>query len=319
MNISLHATCRPWGNVTPGDMVGALDELPMAPKVLPRLKRLLSDANSTMHEIAMLIRLDPAIAARVIQVANSTYYSKGARCFTVFEAVNRVGYDQVYELVAYAVASQVLVRPLEVYGIEADDLWKSSVSCALAAELLAERTGQDRDVAYTTGLLHAVGMVVIDDWALKNEYDLQLASAGFPGDASESERAAFGFTQAETGVALLQKWDFPCSIAEPVRWQYAPAAAGRHVHMAGLLHAAKWLRSTVCHRAMACPPVPAAVLQLLALNDAVLHELSGVVRDRLAAVSSLLETGGGRIHADARQRFPRETRDWLPDGAWRVA
>jgi len=320
MNTCITANLRPWGKVTPGEMVGALQDLPLAPKVLPRLKRLLSDTNSTMHEIAMLIRLDPAIAARVIQVANSTYYSKGVRCFTVFDAVNRVGYDQVYELVAYAVASQVLVRPLEVYGLEADDLWRSSVACALAAELLAERMGLDRDAAYTAGLMHAVGMVVIDDWALKNEYDLRLTCAGFPLDASEGERAAFGFTQADTGVVLLQEWDFPSSIYEPLRWQYDPAGAHQHMAMACLLHAAKWVRSTVCQRGTSCPPVPPAVLQLLALGDSVLHELSGVVHDRLTAVSSLLENSvAGRIHADARLRFPRDTRDWLLNGGLRVA
>jgi len=51
----------------------------------------------------------------------------------VDEAVNRVGYNQVYELVAYAVASQVLVRPLDAYGMEPDELWRSAVSCGLAA------------------------------------------------------------------------------------------------------------------------------------------------------------------------------------------
>src|SRR6185369_15331136 len=114
-----------------------------------------------------LIRLDPGIAARVLQVANSAYFAKGVRCFTVDEAVNRVGYDQIYELVSYAVESQVLVRPLDVYRIEADELWKMSVAAALAAELLADRTGVNRESAYTVGLLHCVGMVAIDEWALR--------------------------------------------------------------------------------------------------------------------------------------------------------
>src|SRR3954464_9581213 len=105
---------------TPEDIVREVKHLPSAPKVLPRLKQLLSDGNSAMHEIVALIRLDPGIAVRVLQTANSAYFSKGVRCFTVDEAVNRVGYDQVYELVSFAVASQVLVRPLDIYAIDAD-------------------------------------------------------------------------------------------------------------------------------------------------------------------------------------------------------
>ena len=206
------------GTLTPEDIVREVKHLPSAPKVLPRLKRLLCDGNSAMHEIVSFIRLDPGIAARVLQMGNSAYFSKGVRCLTVDEAVNRVGYDQVYELVSYAVASQVLVRPLEVYSIDADESWKMSVSCALAAEALATRTGQDRSVAYTIGLLHGVGMVAIDEWALRNARSLVLLTAGFPREAVESERAVFGFTQAETGEALLKHWGVPVSIAEPVRW-----------------------------------------------------------------------------------------------------
>jgi HD-like signal output (HDOD) protein len=288
---------------TPDDIVRDLKHLPSAPKVLPRLKRLLSDANSSMTEIVALIRLDPGIAARVLQIGNSAYYSKGARCFTVEEAVNRVGYDQVYDLVSYAVASQVLVRPLEVYGVEADDLWKMSVACALAAETIATRTGQDRDVAYTVGLLHSLGMVAIDDWALRQRPSLRLANTGFPREASESERAVLGFTQADTGAALLQDWEFPHSMCEPVRWQYAPRACAAHTRMACVLHCAKWLRSAVCGGGADPLPMPAeAVLQMVPLRAGDLPGLMITVEQRLQEVSSLLDVG--QMAPRMGSRFP---------------
>lgn len=65
--------------LTADEIVRDLKHLPSAPKVLPRLKRLLADTNSSMAEIVSLIRLDPGIAARVLQVGNSTYYSQGVR------------------------------------------------------------------------------------------------------------------------------------------------------------------------------------------------------------------------------------------------
>jgi HD-like signal output (HDOD) protein len=279
--------------LTPDEIVRELKHLPSAPRVLPRLKQLLSDGNSAMHEIVALVRLDPGIAARVLQVANSAYYSKGVRCVTVDEAVNRVGYDQIYELVSYAVASQVLVRPLEVYGVDADELWKMSVACALAAEALAERTQQDRNIGYTIGLLHCVGMVVIDEWALRNARGLRLKSAGFPREAVEHERATFGFTQADIGSSLLTQWEFPVEMSEPVRWQYAPRASAGFARMACLLFAAKWVRSAVCAPTPAArPPLPdASQLMPLGLTPAALSAIAGEVTRRLAAVSSLLSIG----------------------------
>jgi HD-like signal output (HDOD) protein len=296
---------------TADEMVRDLRHLPSAPKLLPRLKRLLTDANSSMGEIVTLIRLDPGIAARVLQVGNSAYYSQGVRCFTIDEAVNRVGYDQVYDLVSYSVASQVLVRPLTTYGIDADDLWKMSVACALSAELLAERTGQDRDAAYTAGLLHGIGMVVIDDWALRNQPQLRLQTTGFPLEAVKDERAVLGFTQADAGAALLRLWEFPNSMCEPVQWQYAPRSSAAHTRMACLLHCAKWLRNQVCLSASERPQPAEFVMQMVPLRPNELLQLVEQVDHRLAQVSSLVEIGqnpGPRVCA----RFPALQAAWSP-------
>jgi HD-like signal output (HDOD) protein len=276
--------------LTPEDIARSVRHVPSAPKVLPRLKQMLSDGNSAIHEIVMLIRLDVGISARVLQVANSAYYSQGTRCYTVEEAVARVGYDEVYDLVAYAVASQVLVRPLAAYGIEADELWRQSVACALAAETIALYTGQDRNVAYTNGLLHAVGLVAVDEWARRNPHSWTLVNEGFPRETVESERAALGFTNAEAGAALLRMWDFPREMSEPVRWQYAPNASGGHLRMACLLHAAKWLRSTVCAGGRRLPAqLEEAQLMALPLSPKLLAGMAFMVETRLAEISSLLD------------------------------
>ncbi len=292
--------------VSPEDIVREVKHLPSAPKVLPRLKRLLSDGNSAMHEIVALVRLDPGIAARVLQTGNSAYFSKGVRCTTVDEAVHRVGYDQIYELVSYAVASQVLVRPLEIYGIEADELWKMSVASALAAEALAARTQQDASVAYTIGLLHRVGMVALDEWALRGARNISFPNVGFPREATETERATLGFTQADVGAALLTHWDFSEAMSDPVRWQYTPRASANHSAMASLLLAAKWISLAICSPSIAARPLlpEAAQLQPLGLNAAVLNAMVGTVARQLGEVSSLLEASAGT--SANRHRFPTQ-------------
>jgi HD-like signal output (HDOD) protein len=272
-----------------------------APRVLPRLKELLSDGNSSTHEIVTFIRLDAGIVARVLQVANSVYFSKGVRCSTIEEAVGRVGFNQVYELVSYAAASDVLAQPLHVYDIDANELWRRSVSCAISAELIAGYIGMDRDLAYTIALLHCVGMVAIDDWAERAEKPFAFASAGYPRDASEAERIALGFTNAEAGAAVLRQWDFPAEITEPVRWQYAPRSGGANTGMAWLLFAAKWVRSTVCARTAGERPAPldAAHIKAAGLRPGVLGGCVEEVRRRLRDVDSMLETNPGKQRGGA--------------------
>ncbi|MFZ5497349.1 MAG: HDOD domain-containing protein [Verrucomicrobiota bacterium] len=275
--------------LTVDDLVRELEHLPSAPRVLPRLKRLLRDGNSSMHEVVELVRLDPGIAARVLQFGNSMYFSRGLRCYTVDEAVNRVGYDQIYELVAAAVASQVLVRPLDTYGLDADELWRRSIACALAAEVLAERTQAERSVAYTIGLLHSIGMVAIDDWALRNRSDLRFVSKDLPLECCESERAALGFHQAETGAALLRLWEFPAVMSEPVRWQYLPGGTAVHFQLSALLHVAKWIRSAVLNPAAPRPPPVTHLLGRMGLTAAQLEGLVKVVATRFRAICAQLE------------------------------
>jgi len=306
------STTKP-SSLTSEQVVRELRHIPSAPKVLPRLKHLLSDGNSSMMEIVELIRLDPGISARVLQTANSAYYSKGARCFNVDDAVNRVGYDQVYELVAYAVASQVLVRPLESYGIEADQMWFSSVACGLAAESLAGLTGEERDTAYTVGLLHGIGMLAIDDWIIRNRPGTRLANKSLPGEACESERSLLGFTNAEAGAALLRHWDFPITMSEPLRWQYFPRSTAGHQRMSCLLHAAKWVRSAICATtAVAIPPALDPWLLLpLHLTDRHLEKCVDEVKAQISEISSLLDSSQTKTE---KIEFPGGTRAFDPEG-----
>lgn len=275
--------------VSAADIIQELHQIPSAPKVLPRLTSLLDDPNSSIHDIASLIRLDPGISARVLQMANSVYYNKGARILSVDDAVTRVGYDSIYEVVSYAVASRVLIRPLTVYSIEAEDLWRQSVACALAADTIAATIGEDRNVAYTVGLLHCVGMVAINEWALSHQPVLIFSHKGLPREYIESERALLGFTQAEVGAELLESWDFPHLMVGPVRFQYTPHSCLSDPRMAALLYAAKWVRTMVCTEG-APPPLPDPyAIQATRLTPAQLLRIAGEVRLRLLTIRHLLE------------------------------
>jgi HD-like signal output (HDOD) protein len=273
---------------TPEQIVQAVNHLPSSPKVLPRLKKLLQDGNSSMEEIALLVRLDAAIAARVLRAGNSAYYNQGLHCETVDEAVNRVGFDHIYQLVSYAVASQVLVRPLNVYGLDADEIWRQSVACALAAERIALITGEDGNVAYTVGLLHRIGMVAINEWALRKRLPLRLVGDEFPGEYVRSERATLGCTQADVGAELLGRWDFPREMTIPVKHQYAPRGTVGGIRMTSLLYAARWVRATVCEEPGRSTAPDASLLQVLQLSEAQLNAVAKDVRAHLDTISTLL-------------------------------
>ncbi|HZZ58329.1 MAG TPA: HDOD domain-containing protein [Opitutaceae bacterium] len=231
----------------PDDVVRELRQMPSTPKVLPRLLEILRDDHASIEDVVALIKVDAGMAARVLQIANSAYYSGGndSRAPTMDEAVYRVGLVKVYELVAFAATSQLLMRTLKVYNLDPDQMWQRAVTCAMAAERLAARLDGDFNVAYTCGLLHNLGLVAIDGWAAATNSSVRLRMDPVPSESTDAEKRQLGFTNASVAGALLRSWGFPSSIVEPIRWQYSPGYAGKHQRMAAILHAAKWLRDAV--------------------------------------------------------------------------
>ena len=235
---------------TPLQLVTELHQLPPIARVLARLQRLLSDPVSSLDGVAELIRLDAALATRLIQISNSVWFGRGEPSQTIEDAVSRVGFREVYRLVAVMATNAVVASRLAVYGRDAGMMWRESVVCAYAAEILADRLGEDFAVAYTAGLLHATGRQAINQHLLAAaERPSRLADESFPRDFSGAEFARLGFTQADVGAAMLAKWDFAPAIVEPIRYQYAPLDAGEpHAAMAAILYGARILRTIVCQQ-----------------------------------------------------------------------
>ena len=276
----------------PEEMVRNLDQLPSTPAILPRLLVLLKSDSASLDEVIDLIRVDPAITARTLQLGSSAYYNpQGHVCESVDEAVHRVGLNQVYKLVSYAATAQLLLRPLAAYQRSPEDTWRRSVSCALAADQLARNTDIDRSIAYTVGLLHGIGMVAIDHWRQRQRLALTFSSAGIPDETIESEKRLLGFDNAAVGAALLKQWDFPANIVDPVACQYDPRACPKDLFLACLLHVAKWLRDAAhIPEALPLPPYPDEwILQTVEVAPESLETRLYQVREAYAEAGKLLQ------------------------------
>jgi HD-like signal output (HDOD) protein len=248
----------PFFKPTAESVVKRLQDLPPAPKVLHTLKRLVEAQDTTIEAIAGVIRLEPGLSARVVRMANSTHFGGRGRVDSIMEAIQRVGLIGVQELVTFAVTSQLVGRPLDTYQISAQNLWSRAVACALAASGLAERCDVDRGDAYTAGLMHGIGLLVIDRHAAQKKSKLVLESAGYPLDFAPAERAWLGFSHAEAGAALLDIWGFSDAVSSAVRFQLEPEAAPSHRKLSMILATARWARSLFCVPEETLPELPSS-------------------------------------------------------------
>lgn len=233
-----------------------LKDLPPAPKVLLTLRRLLGQHETTIEAIAEVVNLEPGLSARVVKMANSAHFGGRTPVESVKEGIQRVGLKGVQELVTYAVASQLVGQPLNAYGMSAQKLWLRAVACAMAAGALAERANVDREDAYTAGLMHGLGLLVIDRHAAKQRRARKFESSGYPLDFAPAVRDWLGYSHAEAGAALLDSWDFPAPAAEAVRYQLEPELAPVNRQLAMILATARWARSLFCVAEEKIPELP---------------------------------------------------------------
>ena len=215
--------------------------LPAAPQVLSELGELLQDVNTSLDQIAELLKRDAALAARIIRISNSSALGGGARIGAIEEAVNRVGFGEVYRLVGLATTSRLADRALTYYGIEAEPLREHMLFTALAAEAAAKVTGLDSRAAYTAGLLRPLGMLVLDRVGRERlPASERFNPAVYPGYA-EWEGQVFSLSNCEVAAMILAEWRFPADIVAAVREHYLLRKADADNRFARLLNLAGWM------------------------------------------------------------------------------
>lgn len=190
--------------------------LPAAPQVLASLGELLEDVNADLAEVADLLKRDAALTARVVRMGNSAVFG-GGRVGSLDEAVNRVGFSEIYRIVGAAVTASLADRALAFYGVEAEALRESLLFHAVASEALAQRAGLDVRTAYTAGLLRGLGMMVLDRVARERLTPAEAFDpARHPGYVMW-EGIAFGLSNCEVASMILSDWRFPAEVVAAVR------------------------------------------------------------------------------------------------------
>src|SRR5262249_38108266 len=115
------------------DYINKVQKLPPALRILPQLLSLLREENVDAGRIVDLIALDPAITASVLRLSNSAYFACSSPVQTVLEAIQRMGFNQVYKLVVAVSGARLLNTSHAGYGLSAGELWQHAITSAVAA------------------------------------------------------------------------------------------------------------------------------------------------------------------------------------------
>jgi putative nucleotidyltransferase with HDIG domain len=217
--------------------IDRISDLPPAPKVLAQLLVELRDANTSSERIVELVSFDAALTARTLQICNSAAMGSSRKIGDIQEAVLRLGFRRILELVAVATGTRTLGKSHKAYAIDEGDLWRHSVVSAVAAQIIADECQHEHStVVFTAALLHDVGKTVLSQ-ALESNYEIVSESLERTEQSwLATERQLLGVQHAEVGGRLLERWEFPAALVGGVWHHHDPAAAGDQCETAAYVY-----------------------------------------------------------------------------------
>lgn len=226
--------------VTPFQLVQEVQNLISMPEVLLRVNRLIDDPASTSADVGRVITQDPGLTARLLRIANSSYYGPGRRIDTVARAVTQMGMRQLRDLVLTTAAASVF-QGIPNTVISMEDFWRHSIHCALAASNLAKLSGMpNHDGLFVAGLLHDVGQLILLNRYPAESHQALLLAVSDPAVLSvhEAERRIFDFDHTQVGCELIRHWKLPESLQQCVAFHHQPRRAPSHHKEVAIVHLA---------------------------------------------------------------------------------
>ncbi|MCK6440280.1 MAG: HDOD domain-containing protein [Planctomycetes bacterium] len=206
------------------NMLTNVEELPTLPSIIGRLIELLNDERSQAKQIAELISSDQALSAKVLKIVNSPLYGVSKKIGTISQAVVILGYSTVRSVVLSTSVIETFTRKDIHEGyFNASEFWTHAIGTAAASRAFARTYEVGRvDDAFTAGLLHGVGLLVLDQYLPDVMAQIQELVELEDLPLVEAEEEVMGMNHARVAARLLEEWKLPEIIVK---------AVANHIHV----------------------------------------------------------------------------------------
>jgi len=190
-----------------------LDDLPTLKSSKLRLLSILEDDNVDIKDVEQIIATDPAMAAKMVRLANSAFYRHTKQAQNIHDAIMTIGFD----MVRCISLSMSVMHTFSSNQKVARDIWRHSFAVGLTATAVGANR-DERGTFFSGGLLHDLGRVVLI-WKEPVAYT-RLFQEGWPD--LEQEREVFGMDHTAIGEYVADSWHFPAEVIEIIKYHHKP-------------------------------------------------------------------------------------------------
>ncbi len=212
------------------------------PQIALKVLRMIEGDRYSMTDLAREIRQDQVIAGRIINLCNSPYLGLDTSIESIDQAVVLIGEKNILRLMISAVMEPFFIQSDHGYSLCKGGLYQHVLMVASLSDELARRSGAvSRDVAYTAGLLHDIGKVVLDQYLASNN-PLFYRRTQQKGEALEAvEMEELGISHIEAGSRLGRSWGFAPSLLDVIQYHHQPDLAVSHSLLVHIVYLANIL------------------------------------------------------------------------------
>lgn len=259
--------------LSPEELAEGIHDLPSLPAVVMDLLGTLEQEDIDVSVLARKVSMDPALTAKTLRLANASSFGLQVKVTTIQQAITYLGFQTTRSLITAAAVTGCFPAG-RCPGFNDKAFWRHASASAACARALARRMRFNQDVAFTAGLLHDLGQLVLVS-RYPEAYGAVLARRKQQGcTLLDAERAVLGVDHVDAGVALAAHWNFSDTMRQAIARHHAPDTPG-----AGFLAAIVHVADAIVHALDLAgdedelvPPVSAVAWNAMGLNEeAYLH------------------------------------------------
>lgn len=218
------------------DIVRNLEDLPSLPAVVMELLTSIDQEDVDISVLAKKVSHDQALTAKTLRLANSSLFGLQVKVTTIQQAITYLGFQTTRNLITAAAVTGCFPEG-RCPGFNDKAFWRHSIATAACCKVLARRVRFNQDYAFTAGLLHDIGrLVLISRFPAAYQQVLQYRSANDT-YVLEAEQAVMGVDHVVAGVALAEHWNFSDTMKTAIAFHHDPDAPGAGV-LAAIVHVA---------------------------------------------------------------------------------
>jgi HD-like signal output (HDOD) protein len=217
-------------------IVGDSTKLFSLPTIFHKINQVVNDPETTFQDVAEIISQDVSLTARLLKIANSSFFGFSDKIDTITHAVSVIGSDQLRDL---ALGTYVIdaFKGMNQSSISMESFWKHSIAAGIASRIIAVyKRSENPERLYIAGMLHEVGrLIIFANFEKEVEKILEAYGEG-KGLLSDIEQKQFGWNHAYLGSEFLKSWNLSEPQIEAVKYHLNPLEAKSYQNETAIIH-----------------------------------------------------------------------------------